>query len=545
MTAFSGLTLRRLRDAAARFDEAGHAEAAALLKALADRPLPTGALLVEYHVLLLFMCAHPADARMLARVEAQLRRIARFVRGMPAARRERLVNEGLPFGDTLTRFSHDHVRQLLARPQLRVQLDPRGSKHSVPSAGLTLNEVLALTLPAAERAHTAKGLDDDELLGTLGVRRADRLRFLVDQLAAFDRQPLAKDHFFDALDLFVRVSPRDARFSKAGNRLPMPELFFQRERLKRFDTLALMNRPLPKVRALHAAGPNSYEGLVHVVRDTLTLTARETDPGTYLDARTLRCFDLERGLSVVLYGMTADRQLPYESYVGFMLFKNGFGAAYGGSWVFGPRADFGMNIFEPYRGGESGFMMCQVLRVYRQVFGVRRFEVDAHQFGLDNPDGIASGAFWFYHRHGFRPVDAAVARLAEREHRRLAARPGARSSEKTLIAFTASNVALAFGGGPDGMPLAALTDRITALVAKRYRGSRAAALSDCEARFVERVGPVRARTADERRVLGEVALWAAALELDDGARLAALKRMVAAKPRDLYGYQKRLLAALQ
>ena len=65
-----------------------------------------------------------------------------------------------------------------------------------------------------------------------------------------------------------------------------------------------------------------------------------------------------------------------------------------------------MNIFEPYRGGESGFMMCQVLRVYRQRFGVRFFEVDATQFGLDNPDGIASGAFWFYYRHGFRPLDA-------------------------------------------------------------------------------------------------------------------------------------------
>ena len=45
----------------------------------------------------------------------------------------------------------------------------------------------------------------------------------------------------------------------------------------------------------------------------------------------------------------------------------------------GERAAFGMNIFEPFRGGESGLMMCQVLRTYRQTFGVRDFEVDAHQ----------------------------------------------------------------------------------------------------------------------------------------------------------------------
>ena len=53
--------------------------------------------------------------------------------------------------------------------------------------------------------------------------------------------------------------------------------------------------------------------------------------------------------------------------------------AYGGSWIMGERAAFGMNIFEPFRGGESGFMMCQVLRTYRQTFGVRYFEVHAHQ----------------------------------------------------------------------------------------------------------------------------------------------------------------------
>ena len=94
--------------------------------------------------------------------------------------------------------------------------------------------------------------------------------------------------------------------------------------------------------------------------------------------------------------------------------KHGFPAAYGGSWILGRRANFGMNIFEPYRGGESGMMMCQVLRAYRQAFRADYFEVDAHQFGLDNPDGIASGAFWFYHRHGFRPTDADLAALALR-----------------------------------------------------------------------------------------------------------------------------------
>ena len=121
--------------------------------------------------------------------------------------------------------------------------------------------------------------------------------------------------------------------------------------------------------------------------------------------------------------MPAQRQLALESYVGFTLFKNGLAAAYGGAWLLGPRAAFGMNIFEPYRGGESGFMMCQVLRTYRQLFGASCFEVDAHQFGLDNPDGITTAAFSFYYRLGFRPLDPTLRAVAELQRQKMRRQP--------------------------------------------------------------------------------------------------------------------------
>ncbi|MBL8341743.1 MAG: hypothetical protein JNL30_09775 [Rubrivivax sp.] len=540
MASSHAAALRRLRESAARFDDTGRKDTAATLAGLAARPLPAGPAMAQYHALLLFLRAHPGDAKLLARVEGEFRRIARAVRRWPAARREALANEGLPFGDTVTRFSHDQLRQLLQRSELRVRFDHAGQPQQ------DLNNVLRLTLPAPEWAHTAKGLADDELLAELRVRPADRLPFVVNELARLDGQPFVKDHLFDALDLFVRVSGRRAAFSKAFNRLPMPAVFWQEDRVRRFDTMALMNRRLPRPRRLE--GASSSEVVMRTLRDTLTLTGRETDPGTYLEPRSLRLYDLERGISVALYGMVPDRQLPYESYVGFMLFKNGMPAAYGGSWVFGARADFGMNIFEPYRGGESGFMMCQVLRVYRQAFGVRCFEVDAHQFGLDNPDGIASGAFWFYHRHGFRPVDPALAQQAEREARRLAATPGARSSDKTLVAFTASSVALDFSADRRARPplaLATWTDRITAHVARRFGGERQRAQAVAMERMARLGAPLRAPKAPgAERVAAEMALLAAALGVDDAPRLRLLQRLVRLKMRDVYGYQRALLRFL-
>lgn len=110
--------------------------------------------------------------------------------------------------------------------------------------------------------------------------------------------------------------------------------------------------------------------------------------------------------------------MPLESYVGYTLFKNEFPVAYGGAWVFGERADFGINIFDAFRGGESGYMFCQLLRVFRQVFQINYFLVEAFQYGLDNPEGIDSAAFWFYYRYGFKPLNKEINMIANIEYKK-------------------------------------------------------------------------------------------------------------------------------
>jgi len=60
------------------------------------------------------------------------------------------------------------------------------------------------------------------------------------------------------------------------------------------------------------------------------------------------------------------------------------------------------------------------------------FSVDPYQIGLENPEAVDSGAFWFYRKLGFRPVDPKVAGLMDREERRMTQTPGYRSSKRTL-----------------------------------------------------------------------------------------------------------------
>ena len=527
--------LRALRECANRFDSDANARRRDLLRALSKQPLPSGEALADYHDVLLFTLAHPADAATLKQAEGDMARIAAQLKRLRNQRPAVPLDRGLPWVETVTRFTHDCIRWLLDHPHARVELK------AFEEPVLDLNAVLKLTLPTLERNETTASLDNAALMDALKVKPdpTARLAFLVGELSRLDALPFAKDQLFDALDAYVRVIPTHAAFSKAYNRLALAQaVFLQPDLLRRFDPTGLMNQALPPARAMDA---EARHHAIRVLKNTMALTSRETDPASYLDADSLRLYDLERGLTCAIFGMTPDRQLPLESYVGFTLFKNGFPVAYGGSWVIGERAAFGMNIFEPFRGGESGYMMCQVLRTYRQAFGVRYFEVDAHQFGLDNPDGISSGAFWFYFRHGFRPLSAELLKLSLQEKERLDKTPGTRSSEKTLLRFTASNVALNFGG-PVPPHLFDVTTRVTKLIAARYRGDRNAAEAECSTAFAKTARLGARLNADERRVLAEVALIWRALQVADADGTRLLARMVRTKPKDVFAYQKLLLA---
>ena len=52
------------------------------------------------------------------------------------------------------------------------------------------------------------------------------------------------------------------------------------------------------------------------------------------------------------------------------------------------------------------------MRLYYQVYHVRRFVVKPYQFGKRNPEGLKSGAFWFYYKLGFRPVREDIRKIS-------------------------------------------------------------------------------------------------------------------------------------
>lgn len=517
-----------------KFDSESNTIKLRLLHQLASYPLGDEKVLRLYHEILLFMMAHPSDKKERNLVFSEQKRMALWLKKKSALFREKLTNFGLPYTPVVTRFSHDMNTWLLDHQHVKVKLE------EFADPVLPLNDVLKFTLPAIERTDTTAGLNNRDLLETLGVEEEKQLPFIVHEISRLNEIPFIKDQVFEGLNIYTRVSPLNESFSLQGNSIKKNPVFYQKEVLKKFDHVQLLNTKLPETTTLNE---RQRKEAIRVVRNSFVLTARETDPSTYMDESTFRLYELERGISVAIYGMVSARQLPLESYIGYTLLKNGYPAAYGGGWVFGKRSHFGINIFEWFRGGESGYMMCQLLRVYRQVFGVDYVEVEPYQYGLDNPEGISSGAFWFYYRFGFRPLDKTLRQLADKEYQKIINKKGYRSSEKTLLRFTESNIALNLG---KVIPVTAyeITLKLRQVINKQYKGNRILAEREMVKMFLDKCGPDCRFEQGQLKVLTEVAMMAAALKIEDKEKIKGLIEAVRLKPVDPYRYQQVLLGLL-
>ncbi|MBI3133901.1 MAG: hypothetical protein HYZ14_04420 [Bacteroidetes bacterium] len=502
-----------------------------LLKALMANKLPNDTSLQEYHDLLLFISAHPESTRVLKLAELELARISEHLKIPRNGKHELFADSGLPYTTMITRYSHD----LLVWMQ---QAGYHMSLDSFEEDGTELNDLLKLTLPSIIRDETTAGLGNEELLDRLRIKPEDRLTFLLNEFSKLNHLPYIKDQLWNAMKPFISIQFDKPGFSKSYNCFNLAPVFFHSHLLKKFNHKNTLGEALPQPARLTK---KQESDLMAVIRNSMIQTLRETDTATYMDESSLRYFMLDRGISVAIYGMQFNRQLPLQSYIGYTLFKNGFPAAYGGSWIYGRSAKFGLNVFEAFRGGESGLMMCELLRVYMHTFNLNYIEVDAFQFGKDNMDGIRSGAYWFYYRYGFRSLNPKLKQLAQKEFQKIKTKPGYRSSEKTLLGLAESNIALkTVGAKPFDVEL--VSEKVIDFVAKKFKGDMIKAAAVCKENFRNQTKLSETLSSDQELVLEEVALFAAAAKITDQKRLDLLRKMIPAKVGDPYTYNQLVIA---
>ncbi len=546
--------VQALATLAPRFSPAARVEKLRVLDALAGARITRATTLARLHESLCFVHAYPDDPEVLARVEDGLRAFPARVRRLSPAERRRLHDTGIAETELDYPFGLPMARWLAGRFPLHTEVAWRNF-----DSGERLEETLPLLVSQAEgEAFTEAGLGWRKWLALAkGSRRMSDLALLVE---LFDRAPLpgpARDSLFEGLGLPIRWRLRGTAPSRTRAWLPDAPVHFHRDGLRSRPDLA---RELARPIAVRPAAPPLARSLIEASRAAMATRGRELYAFSYPNPEDVLLADLDRGLRIALIGLAPDARLPLEAYYAFFALKNGVPIGYGAGWGMFGRLEFAVNVFEAFRQGESAHVIGQVLRVYRQIFRMRVVVIDRTQLGdgLGNVEALRSGAFYFYRRLGFHPLDPASRRLCQHEEARIARDRRYRSPLPVLRRLVRTEMALRLGRAGAG-PLTgnAIATLVTDRVARVFGGDRRTAQREDAARVARALGatgwrrwpgPQRrafARLAPVVALVPDLARWPAA------ERVALTRVMRAKGAAGEHAYvrrldaQRRLRAALE
>ncbi|MEP7328238.1 MAG: hypothetical protein ABI777_03425 [Betaproteobacteria bacterium] len=476
--------LKRLRALRNQYGDVAERDKRMLLRALREAVLTTYAQLLALHEDLLFIGAFPgaSSTRQLAR--RMLAATASRLQQLPRVQRMAADDTGMAGSSTRHIFPYPIARWLAGSAAPDIDIDWRTFDEP-----WQLDSLVGLMLRDAER----EGFDSGEFVTRDWIRRSRSiiaptdLAWLMTAGAGNPAVALQIESDWDAAQVPLTWALRDSRLS-ATHTVVAGAPIVVRHAMRRpdADTVATIMRPLPTIERL--ARPRARRVIV-AARAALSVRCREVNAMTSPNVDEIYWCDLGEGTAMAVIGIAADQRLTLETNTGYLLFANGIPIGYGGVTPLFRQANTGINIFDPYRGGEAAFLWTQMLRAFHTLFGCDRFVVNAYQFGAGNAEAIKSGAFWFYYRLGFRPGVARVRTLAAREAARMAADRSYRSTNTTLRALATGDLYLDLPGfdAADGFD-EALLPSVGALAAAQLA-----------------LQPVNSRVDAERRLVAAVA----------------------------------------
>ncbi|CAG0992688.1 hypothetical protein BURK1_02356 [Burkholderiales bacterium] len=531
--------VRALRATLSRFGRGTLMLRRAALDDASRRGFADARALLDYHDLMLFVRAHPATPREYARAGGELARVAGALRAVAergrAGERRALAQTGVAWSEVKACFGLPIARWLVVRHPGAARLD------AIDDHPLPLAEAIAPALPPLQSDVAGGGsLDGDGIVAAF-AGTGDRLAWLVRTFDALPASGAVRERLFEATGAWTTIALRGSSLSRTFLRGPAHAPFVVRRLEREVDLAAALLAPLPRATP---PSPAKRAAIVDASRGTLAVLGRETDAMSTTTARDTELHRLGRGVSIALHAPAAGRRGALDAHVGFVLYRNGVPVAYGGGWPFAGGCRIGVNVFPAFRGGESAWLFAQVLRAYRQRFGVTRFVVEPSQYGEGSREGLVSGAFWFYWRLGFRPVVARIRALAEREAAMLADDPRHRAPIAVLRRFTASDLALDVVPGPAPPDPVVLAERASAWLAKRGRGDPARAEREAIAvaeRLLGRAAPRAGAVHEAWRAWAPLLAQCDAIARWPDAARAGVAAVLAAKARDEFAYQRRLL----
>ncbi len=398
-----------------------------LLQVISGQTTSSKKALQTFYDTLLFIQAHPENKTLQTLSGYALQQLEAHIQGHERIK-EKLYNSGITHSSLCAAFSFELVKWLRSTHPRQVKIN------SFEATNEQIKFILSAVMPQVE----------SEILQDANAGWEDWLTRFVntgeDQLdafiAVFDSAPIrpeVKDELWNAIGINVEINVGEHACLSPD----LVRFYYHRSLIKKKTGEQPVLNPTPV-----QLNKSQAEEIIYHSRMILVRHLREIDPISFTAADLVAYYQLPRGLSIALMGMVPERRHPIDSYMGYVVFKNGLPVAYAGSWILFDSARIGLNVFPAYRGGESQYIFQQVLQLHREVYGLKRFSADPYQVGKQNSDGIHSGAFWVYYRAGFRPILPAQHDLASSEALKIKADPAYRSSETTLKKLAGSRLQL-------------------------------------------------------------------------------------------------------
>ena len=465
--------LSKLKSLAFQFESSFDKEKTQLLNELVNFNFFKQQTFQQFHQLLMAMMAYPSSKALLDTVTSTMQKLLlQLERNVTL--QNKLIGTGLLHTAVECNFSYAKIIYVTQKFPNQISI------HSTSSNIETQKSILKLLLPLVEYSKIFLGEKDlkHRITQFHSSKTQTDLEWLLQLIQQSNLDTKTQAIIYNQLGIFIQWKVSDVQSSVSFLRGTSLPIYYHTKPLDKKNNLQdIIQQKLPTPVKLT---DKDKLRIINAAKMTLFYLYRETEPFTNANKDDITLFQLDKGISIALFGSCNDKRYSLESYIGYLVFKNNIPASYGGGWIFGERSQFGINILEPFRGGESGLIICELLRVYHQYYGATRFVVKPYQFGLHNPEAIKTGAFWFYYKLGFRPENKELRELALEEEKQKLVNPKYKSESSTLKKYTKSNLALTLSETSyPNYDSEVVSQKITNHINAHFNGDRQKALTVC------------------------------------------------------------------
>lgn len=474
--------LNRLKSLVFQFDQSFEKEKTQLINELVTFNSFKQQSFQQLHHVLMAMMAYPSNKTLLDTVTSAMQKLLLQIE-QNITLQNKLIGTGILNTAIECNFSYAKIIYVTQKFPNQISI------HSASSNLETQKSILKLLLPSVEYSKIFAGEKDlkHRIAQFHYSNTQTDLEWLIQLIQQSDLDAKTQAILYNQLGIFIQWKVSESQSSVSFLRGATLPIYYHTKPLEKKITLQdIIKQKLPAPVKL---SDKDKARIIDAAKMTLFYLYRETEPFTNANKDDITLFQLDKGISIALFGSINEKRYSLESYIGYLVFKNNIPASYGGGWIFGERSQFGINILESFRGGESGLIICELLRVYHQYFGATRFVVKPYQFGLHNPEAIKTGAFWFYYKLGFRPENEELRKIAFEEEQQKLRNPNYKSAIATLKKYTKSNLALTLTETSyPNYDSEVLSQKITTHINENFNGDRQKALSICYKQLKDSIG---------------------------------------------------------